>query len=132
MDRFLLLRAGETVDGRAEGHRTPAAAGERSCGSDGGLATERRDAFSALKFQNPKIDCVANMTDRFCPVRGSEAVTENAERVGHPSALVDEQKDRAVARRYSTVKSPLLAVVPPGLVTRIGPVVAPWGTVARM
>jgi hypothetical protein len=28
-----------------------------------------------LKFQSPKIGCVANMTNPLCPVRGSEAVT---------------------------------------------------------
>jgi hypothetical protein len=28
-----------------------------------------------LKFQNPKIGCVANMTNPFFPVPGSEAVT---------------------------------------------------------
>jgi hypothetical protein len=44
-------------------------------GHAGGPATERKVALCALMFQNRKIGCVANMTDRFSPVRGSEAVT---------------------------------------------------------
>jgi hypothetical protein len=47
----------------------------QSCGHAGGPATERKVALCALRFQNRKIGCVANMTDRFSPVRGSEAVT---------------------------------------------------------
>src|SRR5580658_7322714 len=48
--------------------------GVQYCGSDGGLATGQRDALLASKFQNPTIACVANTTNPFCPVRGSEAV----------------------------------------------------------
>jgi hypothetical protein len=47
----------------------------QSCGHAGGPATERKVALCALRFQNRKIGCVANMTDRFSPVRGSEAAT---------------------------------------------------------
>jgi hypothetical protein len=47
----------------------------RLFGSVGGPGTERKVALCALRFQNLKIGCVANMTDRFSPVRGSEAVT---------------------------------------------------------